>query len=132
VLTAEELGAMLVAAEIDVDACDPAEAAATGSHAGHRFAVSGGVAAAVSACLPPAAAPKTVAVNGLTPKTIRLLASFARAGKAPGALVEVMACEGGCAAGPCSFEDPARAAARLAEAHPAPQSQAPRPTAPGA
>ena len=113
VLTAEELGALLIAAEIDVDACEPAPPVRSGSRAGLRFALSGGVAAAVAARLPAAAAPKPYVINGLSPKMLRLLATFAKTGKAPGQLVEVMCCEGGCAAGPCSFEDPARAAARL-------------------
>jgi [FeFe] hydrogenase (group B1/B3) len=118
VLTAEELGAMLVATDTDVDACAPAEPAVSGSHAGFRFAVAGGVAAAVADRLPEASQPlKAHLVNGLSPKALRLLASFAKAKKAPGLLVEVMACEGGCAAGPCSFEEPARATARLPKAH---------------
>ncbi|HNX35592.1 MAG TPA: monomeric [FeFe] hydrogenase [Kiritimatiellia bacterium] len=113
VLTAEELGALLVAAGIDVDGCAPAEAVRAGSRAGLRFAVSGGVAAAVAGRFGPGVAPKPYVINGLSPKMIRLLATFAKTGKAPGQLVEVMCCEGGCTAGPCSFEDPARAVARL-------------------
>lgn len=113
VLTAEELGALLVAADLDVDSCAPAAAVRAGSRAGLRFAVSGGVAAAVAGRFDPGEAPKPYVINGLSPKMIRLLATFAKTGKAPGQLVEVMCCEGGCAAGPCSFEDPARAAARL-------------------
>lgn len=113
VLTAEELGALLVAAGIDVDGCAPAEAVRAGSRAGLRFAVSGGVAAAVAGRFGPGVAPKPYVINGLSRKMIRLLATFAKTGKAPGQLVEVMCCEGGCTAGPCSFEDPARAVARL-------------------
>jgi len=113
VLTAEELGAMLVAADIDVDACDPAPAVRAGSREGLRFAVSGGVASAVAKELPAETPLKPYVINGLSPKMIKLLATFAKTGKAPGPLVEVMCCEGGCAGGPCSFEDPARAAARI-------------------
>lgn len=113
VLTAEELGALLVAAGIDVDGCAPADAVRAGSRAGLRFAASGGVAAAVAGRFDSGVAPKPYVINGLSPKMIRLLATFAKTGKAPGQLVEVMCCEGGCTAGPCSFEDPARAAARL-------------------
>ena len=114
VLTAEELGAMLIASDIDVDACAAASPARAGSREGLRFAVSGGAAAAVAQNLRAETPLKTYAVNGLSPKTVKLLATFAKTGKAPGQLVEVMCCEGGCAAGPCSFEDPARAAARIA------------------
>jgi len=113
VLTAEELGAMLIATDIDVDACELTAPVQTGSREGRRFAVSGGVAEAVAQNLTDRTAFKPYLINGLSPKMIRLLATFAKTGKAPGALVEVMCCEGGCAAGPCSFEDPARAAARL-------------------
>lgn len=84
-----------------------------GSRAGLRFAVSGGVAAAVSEQFSSGLPPKAYVINGLSSKMIRLLATFAKTGKAPGRFVEVMCCEGGCAAGPCSFEDPARTAARL-------------------
>ena len=45
------------------------------------------------------AALKGVAVNGLEKKDIRLLTAYARNG-CPGNFVEVMACEGGCVAGP--------------------------------
>lgn len=113
VLTAEELGAMFIAADIDVDACSPVEPARRGSRSGLRFAVSGGVAAAVAARIPTLPALKPYVINGLSPKMLKLLATFAKNGKASGQLVEVMCCEGGCTAGPCSFEDPARAASRL-------------------
>jgi len=114
VLTAEELGALFIAADIDVDACEPVPASRIGTREGIRFAVSGGVADAVAKNLPAAIQLKPYLINGLSPKMIRLLATFAKTGKAPGQLVEVMACEGGCASGPCGFEDPARAAARIA------------------
>lgn len=113
VLTSEELGAMFIATDTDVDACTPTDPVRTGSRAGFRFAVSGGVAAAVTHHQNAATLSKPYVINGLSPKTIKLLATFAKNGKAPGPLVEVMCCEGGCVAGPCSFEDPARAAARI-------------------
>lgn len=113
VLTAEELGAMLMAADIDVEACESIASARTGSPAGFGFAVGGGVAAAVAGQCPNGLPAKPYAIQGLSSKTIKLLAAFAKTGKAPGPLVEVMCCEGGCVAGPGSFEDPARAAVRL-------------------
>jgi len=114
VLTAEELGAMLVATDTDVDACIPASPKRAGSREGRRFAVSGGVAEAVAQKVADRSVFKPYLINGLSPKMIRLLSTFAKTGKAPGQLVEVMCCEGGCAAGPCSFEEPTRAAARIA------------------
>jgi [FeFe] hydrogenase (group B1/B3) len=112
VLTAEELGAWLIAAGIDVDCCEPAGALRPATALGTGFGVSGGVAAAVAGNTP-GGAPKAFTVNGLNKNTARLLSAFGKTGKAPGKLIEVMCCEGGCVGGPCSFEDPLRAAARL-------------------
>ena len=113
VLTAEELGAMFIARDIDIDACEALPPERCGSAHGFGFAVSGGVASAVAAQRPEGPAPTLHAVNGLSTKMIKILAAYAKTGKAPGNLLEVMCCEGGCVAGPCSFEDPARATSRL-------------------
>ncbi len=118
VLTAEELGALFVAREIDIDACEPADPVARGSAAGYGFAISGGVAAAVADVLPGDRRPVVQVVNGLTAKTLQVLSARARMKTPPFTLLEVMCCEGGCVAGPCSFEDPARAASRLGSLHP--------------
>lgn len=112
VLTAEELGAWLIAAGIDVDCCEPLPAVRPATRFGTGFGVSGGVAAAVTHELP-AAGVKPYPVNGLSPKMLKLLSVFAKTGKCPGQLIEVMTCEGGCVGGPCSFEEPIRAAGRL-------------------
>ena len=112
VLTAEELGAWFMAAGIDVASCEPAKAVKSGSKYGKGFPVSGGVAESVVHALGDEA-PKPFPINGLSPKTIKLLKLFAKTGKTPGKLVEVMCCEGGCVAGPCTFEDPIRAANRV-------------------
>lgn len=113
VLTAMELGAMLIAKSIDVDSCEdvPFSGEGDGSGFGIRFAVSGGVANSVLNQLEEK--PATYAINGLSPKMIKLLKVFAKTKKAPGKLIEVMCCPGGCSAGPCSFEDPTKAAARI-------------------
>ena len=116
VLTAEELGAMFIARDIDIDACEALPPERCGSARGFGFAVSGGVGAAVAAQRSDGPAPSLHSVNGLSAKTLKILAAYAKTGKAPGTLLEVMCCEGGCVAGPCSFEDPVRAAARLASA----------------
>lgn len=111
VLTADELGAMLVGCGIDVDSCDDVPFVEEGSIFGVRYAVSGGVADGVAHEASEKFQP--FLVNGLSPKALKLLKAFAATGKTPGKLIEVMCCEGGCSSGPCSFEDPARAAARL-------------------
>lgn len=117
VITAEELGALLVAAGVDVAAEEPA-AAPPGerpSPEARLFAVSGGVAAAVAAATAKAGLPsfKAVTVDGLKKASLRQAESWEKT--APEAdLVEVMACEGGCAAGPCALANPRTAAAQLA------------------
>jgi [FeFe] hydrogenase (group B1/B3) len=64
------------------------------------FALSGGVIAAIQAQKLTIDV-KTLAVDGLNKKSINLLKAFAK-GKAPAQFIEVMACEGGCIAGPVS------------------------------
>jgi len=45
-------------------------------------------------------------INGFDSKQLRLLSSMAKARKSEGQIIEVMSCEGGCIAGPCSHEFP--------------------------
>lgn len=97
VLTFEELGAALVAWGIEVDACDPGPADLPATNRGRGFAASGGVAAAVAV--------EAEALSGLGPDTLRRLRLYA-GGKGPARFLEVMACEGGCIAGPCTLADP--------------------------
>lgn len=67
------------------------------------FALSGGVIAAVKAENLKIDV-KTLAVDGLNKKSINLLKAFSK-GKAPAQFIEVMACEGGCIAGPVSHQN---------------------------
>jgi [FeFe] hydrogenase (group B1/B3) len=102
VITGEELGALFVAADIDVNAIEAGQADNAASAKGRGFAASGGVAAAVLAELAKAGkpAPRFLAVNGVNRQAVKLMETWAL--KAPEAdLVEVMACEGGCIGGPC-------------------------------
>jgi len=116
-LTAEELGALLVAAGLDVAAAEPDQAGAEErpSAEGRLFAVSGGVAEAVKAASRAAGAPEpqTVAVNGLTKQSLKEI-SLWESSPPEADLVEVMACEGGCVGGPCALANPKAAAAQLA------------------
>lgn len=64
------------------------------------FALSGGVIAAIQAQNLQIDI-KTLSVDGLNKKSINLLKAFSK-GKAPAQFIEVMACEGGCIAGPVS------------------------------
>jgi [FeFe] hydrogenase (group B1/B3) len=109
VLTFEELGAALVARGIEVEDCAPGPADLPGTTAGRRFAAAGGVAAAVAG----ASGPETEALSGFGADVIRRLRQYA-AGKAPARFLEVMACAGGCSAGPCTLAEPRLAQRRVA------------------
>lgn len=104
VLTFEELGAALVAWGLEVDACAPGPADVPATDQGRSFAAAGGVAAAVGA--------ENEALSGLGPETLRRLRLYA-SGKGPARFLEVMACEGGCIAGPCTLADPRVALRRM-------------------
>lgn len=58
---------------------------------------------------------KTMAINGLNKKSMGLLKAFAK-GKASVQFVEVMACEGGCIAGPVGHVNPMKGAANFVRA----------------
>jgi [FeFe] hydrogenase (group B1/B3) len=98
VLTFEEVGAMLVAREIEVAVLEGVALETFSSAHGRGFAVTGGVAGAVAALCDEETAPQAACINGLTPEAIETLRRYAR-GACPGTLVEVMACEGGCVGG---------------------------------
>ncbi len=104
VITAEEVGAWLMAENIQLDDLEPVEPAQAGSHYGAEFAISGGVANAVGYYLPEGVEKPTVfKINGLNKKNIALLRVFAKTKKAPADIIEVMVCSGGCVAGPCAI-----------------------------
>lgn len=71
---------------------------------GRAYAASGGVAQSVLE-VKPYVNIKPVIVNGLDKKKIKMLKAFAKTGKTSGNFIEVMACEGGCIAGPSSNYD---------------------------
>ena len=104
VLSAEELGALFVAKDIDVEKCEamPMEHPATKS--GRYFAHSGGVANAVRVRLKNPGILRETVIDGLDKNGMKRLNAYGKsveAGKAADAnLVEVMACQGGCIAGP--------------------------------
>ena len=110
VLTFEELGAWLVAADVDLDKVEPARVAEASAQ-GTGFAVTGGVADAVRVVaeadgIEKGTAPVVpVLVNGLSPAGIKQLRAYAE-GDCPGNLVEVMTCAGGCVAGAGTLGNP--------------------------
>lgn len=117
VVTAEELGALFVAADIDLGALESLPNSDPAAKKARGFASSGGVAAAVLAvggAENGGAAPRTLAVNGITKQGMKLMETWAA--RPPEAdLVEVMACEGGCVGGPCVIATPRLAQIELAK-----------------
>ena len=101
VLTFEELMGMFEAKEINWDTIPESEGLNEGTAAGRYFAVSGGVAKAVTDLAQmqnPGLEIKTARAEGL--RDCRKLMTLAKAGKYKGYLLEGMGCPGGCVAGP--------------------------------
>ncbi|MDD5863207.1 MAG: 4Fe-4S dicluster domain-containing protein [Firmicutes bacterium] len=100
VLTFEELQGMFEAKEIDFETIPEEDVLNEGTAAGRGFAVSGGVAGAVTELIQqehPDMEVKTARAEGL--RDCRKLMTLAKAGKYKGYLLEGMACPGGCVAG---------------------------------
>ena len=99
VLTFEELGAMLVAAGINVDECEELPLGRVSHIQGRQFPVTGGVAGAVASLVGDKFDIRTEKVDGLTKENIKLLKRYANKG-GDNNMLEVMCCEGGCVSGP--------------------------------
>ena len=115
VLTFEELQGMFEAKEVDFHSLPDDDALNQGTSAGRGFAVSGGVAGAVTELIrqeQPDLELKTVRAEGL--RECRKLMTMAKAGKYKGYLLEGMACPGGCVAGAGTIL-PVEKAAKLVE-----------------
>lgn len=112
VLTFREIEAILEGMEVDIDQCEPYIPAETAGKDAHGFAKTGGVFTAVKNIL------DGEDVNGLViadlnKKNIALLRAYAKTGKCPGKMVEVMSCPGGCITGPCTCSDNGEATRRF-------------------
>lgn len=112
VLSMEELGAILIAKDIQLAQCDEAAIENPPSASGRGYALSGGVAAAVKERLPSDAVCHAECINGLNKQSMKLLKLYGE-GKMKANLLEVMACEGGCIAGPSVIANPQIAAVQL-------------------
>lgn len=101
VLNFEELAAILMARDIDLENCAEEKFAVSASKEAREFPLTGGVARSVQAAFEgDVALVKSVLVNGLNKESIRELKRFAKCGACEGGnLIEVMSCEGGCIAG---------------------------------
>jgi [FeFe] hydrogenase (group B1/B3) len=117
VLSAEELGALFMAKEIDVGGCEPAGLGHQPSATGRGFARSGGVSEAVRVRLAHPERLRPAVINGLDRAGMKQLAEFGKYAaakqEAPANLVEVMACQGGCIAGPSVITNEKVAAVQL-------------------
>ena len=103
VMTFEELNAVLDARHIDPAECEEAPSLATSY--GRRFGGSGGVAASVEKAVNELGYTGNItlkACNGA--KECKVGLAMLKAGKLPEDIIEGMACEGGCIAGPGAIE----------------------------
>ncbi len=119
VLTFEEVGTFFVANEIDIPALEGVPFDNAPSKEGRGFAVTGGVAHAVEAYTPDSAGIKAISINGLSSKAMKMLEMYADQKLKNGNLIEVMACEGGCVAGPGAMatqQTASRAVKRICDA----------------
>ncbi len=110
IMTFDELAALFIAKDIDVREMEADDLGDTKNFEDCReFAVTAGVASCVMRRFQAdGITARTMQINGLDKKTVRLMKTWEK--RAPEAeLVEVMACEGGCIAGPGTIVKPALA-----------------------
>lgn len=112
VLSAEELGALFVAMDIEVAEMEDEAVLRPAKAGGRSFAWSGGVAYAVQRYLPEDSVCRAETIDGLTKDSMKTLRAWGE-GKNTGNLLEVMACMGGCVAGPSVITNAKLATAQL-------------------
>lgn len=115
VLTFEELGAIFIARDIDVDDCKETGICSDGATFSSRaFPATKGVSDAVEHYLSPEmrAVYNPLVVDGLSRKSLNLLRAAA-GGKLKNNMIEVMSCEGGCICGPGVISNPKIARKKL-------------------
>ncbi len=101
VLNFEEMGALFVAFDIEVANCEDFKFPNESSKEARLFSVTGGVAESVKVALQDTVDFRPTCVDGLNTKSVRDLKGWAKKGQCPeGNIIEVMACQGGCVAGP--------------------------------
>ena len=113
VLSVEEIGAFLIAKDVDVAKMPASPDTIIPTATGRGFAASGGVAEAVRVRLKHPEKLRASIINGLTGNGMKQLANYGKmnAGTLPYTdetpnLIEVMACEGGCIGGPSVITNP--------------------------
>lgn len=110
VITFEELGAIIQAAEINVSECEPVDFTEVSCAQGRGFSISGGVAGAVASLIEGKVNYQPIKIDGLTKESVKLLKRYGTKATSGGVctnpegcpfnMIEVMCCEGGCVAGP--------------------------------
>jgi len=98
----EELGAYLVASEIEISEQDEAQAKVSGNETGKNFAKAGGVAKAVESSIDKEV--RIAAIDGLSKSNQRIINEMLK--KREFDFLEVMSCEGGCLGGCQSLTSP--------------------------
>lgn len=101
VWTFRELDAVISGMEIDIDTCNPFTPSETASKDSYGYAKTLGVFTAVKNKIGDPTLQGTV-IADLNKKNIALLRGWAKTGKCPTRMVEVMSCPGGCISGPCA------------------------------
>lgn len=112
VWTFREFEAVLEGYGINIDDCEPYMPQEAAGVDAHGFAKSGGVFTAVKNYIGEANLNGLV-IADLNKKNIALLRAYAKTGKSPSKMVEVMSCPGGCITGPCSCVDNGEATRRF-------------------
>ena len=112
VLTFREIDAMLQGLGIDIESTMPYTPAENACRDAHNFAKTTGVFNAVKNHIGDESL-EGVVIADLNKKNIAMLKGYAKTGKCPGKLVEVMSCPGGCITGPCTCSQSGEAARRF-------------------
>ncbi len=112
VWTFRELNSVIQGLGIDIESTMPYTPAEHASRDAHNFAKTTGVFTAVKNCIGETNL-EGVVIADLHKKNIAMLRAYAKTGKCPGKLVEVMSCPGGCITGPCSCSEGGEASRRF-------------------
>ena len=112
VWTFRELDAVIQGMGVDIETSIPYTPEESASKDAHNFAKTAGVFTAVKNYIGQADLEGTV-IADLNKKNIALLRAYAKTGKCPTKMVEVMSCPGGCITGPCSCSEGGEASRRF-------------------
>ena len=112
VWTFRELDSVIQGMRIDIESTMPYTPAETACRDAHNFAKTTGVFTAVKNHSGDESL-EGVVIADLNKKNIAMLKGYAKTGKCPGKLVEVMSCPGGCITGPCACSQGGEAARRF-------------------